>query len=145
MRSQPQVIVYGSPRDSPNNTGYCYCLPEVESKSLLLKMSCLELRIWPRSDLKATSLRTSFQSMGQWCKLPSEGSNLESCAVVMPTKHKRTLTVQVWHPHLVSNQQLSNPTEALLHKREFMSGTGNLANYPGLVRPRILEDLLPLL
>ena len=25
MRSQPQVIVYGSPRDSPNNTDYCHC------------------------------------------------------------------------------------------------------------------------
>lgn len=38
-----------------------------------------------------------------------------------------------------SNQQLSNWTEDELKKREIIPGTRNLANYPGLLKSRILE------
>lgn len=54
--------------------------------------------------------------------------------------------VKQWHVYSVNNLQLSNWTQGLLTRREFMPATVNPANYPWPVRPYNLEEnlLLPL-
>jgi len=53
-----------------------------------------------------------------------------------------TLRVQPWHTYLGSNQQLPKWIWGPFNERKIMPGTGNLANYPGLVKSPITEENL---
>lgn len=91
MRNPFQVAIYGSPIDSPNNTGYCRCLSVVGGKSLLLKAPCISFTRLGGFDPALTGKPPPEDQFSlYWMavrKLPRERNSEESYPAMMPTNH----------------------------------------------------------
>lgn len=128
---------------------YCCCPrlpPVVGGQPHCCRLQLLQpqraLRTWHGSDGKASFLRRHLR-VPEDAKQGREAAKSPYPAVTpMNNNYQQTTIIlrrQGWYTYLGGNQQTSNWSQVLLSKKETVSGTGNLPNYPRTVKSWILE------